>query len=168
MAWDLGGSLPRRSIRAATHADVVAIARVHVKAWDAAKEGLELATRRSLEQRVQTWTSYLEEGESPLLVAEVDGAVDGFTAFGPSRDDDGSADIEIYTLYVDPSSWSQGVGSALMSCVPVDQKVSLWVAERNSRAREFYGRRGFTPDGTREAGHHVPVLRLIRPPTPST
>jgi len=150
-------------IRAATPGDVPSIARVHVEAWDAAKEGLELPTRRTVEQRADWWTSYLAQGESPLLVFEENGVVRGFLAYGPSRDDDGDGMLEVYTLYVNPSSWSQGVGSALMAQVPSDQTVSLWVAERNSRAREFYARHGFAPDGARESGHHVPVLRLIRP-----
>ena len=87
----------------------------------------------------------------------------GFIAFGPSRDADRQREVEVYTLYVDPDSWGQGFGSALMAEVPVGEVVSLWVVERNSRAREFYGRHGFAPDGAREAGHHVPVIRLARP-----
>ena len=150
-------------IRAASLADVPAIVEVHVAAWDAAKEGLELPTRRTAEERAESWTSYLQHGEGSLLVVEERGAMRGFIAFGPSRDADRQREVEVYTLYVDPDSWGQGFGSALMAEVPVGEVVSLWVVERNSRAREFYGRHGFAPDGAREAGHHVPVIRLARP-----
>ena len=134
-----------------------------MEAWDAAKDGLELPTRRTREQRSEWWTSYLARGESPLLVFEENGVVRGFVAYGPSRDEDGHGMLEVYTLYVDPASWGMGIGSALMAQVPPDQPVSLWVAERNARAREFYARNGFAPDGARESGHHVPVMRLVRP-----
>ena len=133
-------------------------------AWDAAKEGLELPTRRTPEQRTESWTSYLEEGESTLLVAERDGGVVGFMAFGLSRDDDRRGEVEIYTLYVDPGSWGQGIGSVLMAEVPVGATVSLWVTERNARARRFYGRHGFVADGAQDSGQHVPVIRVVRTP----
>ena len=134
-----------------------------MEAWDAAKEGIELSTRRTPEERSEWWTSYLARGESPLLVFEENGKVRGFVAYGPSRDEDGHGMLEVYTLYVDPASWGMGIGSSLMARVPPDQPVSLWVAERNARAREFYARHGFAPDGARESGHHVPVMRLVRP-----
>lgn len=150
-------------IRTATMADVTAIVQVHLAAWDAAKEGIELPTRRTPEQRMELWTSYLERGESPLLIANEGGTVRGFIAFGLSRDDDRRGELEIYQLYVDPSSWGHGIGSSLMAEVPADATVSLWVSERNGRARGFYDRHGFSPDGARESGHHVPVIRLVRP-----
>lgn len=134
-----------------------------MEAWDAAKEGIELPTRRTREQRSEWWTSYLARGDRPLLVFEENGVVRGFVAYGPSRDEDGHGMREVYTLYVDPASWGKGIGSALMAQVPPDQPVSLWVAERNARAREFYAQHGFAPDGARESGHHVPVMRLVRP-----
>lgn len=149
-------------MRPASLADVSAIVEVHVAAWDAAKDGIELPTRRTPEQRTEWWTSYLDRGVGALLVAEEGGAVRGFIAFGDSRDEDRLGEIEVYTLYVDPPRWDRGVGSALMATVPSDRPVSLWVAERNARAREFYVRQGFTPDGARESGHHVPVIRLVR------
>ncbi|MFM7212558.1 MAG: N-acetyltransferase family protein [Actinomycetota bacterium] len=149
-------------IRHATDSDVYAIAAVHVASWDAAKEGLDLPTRRTQEQRRETWGAYLLAGEGILQVAD-DGHILGFIAHGPSRDDDRRGEMEVYTLYVAPGTWSRGVGSALMEAVPSDTTVSLWVAERNDRARAFYARHGFLPDGAQEAGLHLPVIRLVRP-----
>ena len=149
-------------IRTASRADVPAIVNVHVAAWDAAKEGVDLSTRRTPEQRTEWWTSYLDRGAGTLLVAEEGGAVCGFIAFGDSRDEDRTGQLEVYTLYVEPSAWGHGIGSALMATVPSDRPVSLWVAERNARAREFYVRQGFAPDGAGDSGHHVPVIRLAR------
>jgi len=151
-------------IRPASLADVPAIVEVHIVAWDAAKGDLDIPTRRTPEERTDVWTTFLERGEGTLLVAEDHGVVSGFIAFGASRDADRHGEIEVYTLYVDPAQWGRGFGSSLMAEVPVGATVSLWVSELNVRAREFYERRGFSPDGAREMGHHVPVIRVVRTP----
>lgn len=149
-------------IRAATPDDLDGIVAVHVASWDAAKDGLDLVTRRTPEQRAELWTAFFAQGHGQMSVAEDHGRVVGFIALGPSRDDDRQGETEIYTLYVDPDYWGRGLGSALIATAPEDAAVSLWVAEGNERARAFYARQGFAPDGAQEAGHHVPVLRLAR------
>ena len=149
-------------IRQATKSDIADVARVHVAAWDAAKDGLVVTTRRTVEDREDLWARFLAEGRGALWLAESEGGVVGFCAVGPSRDDDRAGEIEIYTLYVAPALWGRGIGSALISQAPLDQVVSLWVGEGNDRARGFYARHGFEPDGAREEGHHVPVIRVVR------
>jgi ribosomal protein S18 acetylase RimI-like enzyme len=149
-------------IRAATADDLDGIVEVHVASWGAAKDGLDLATSRTPEQRAELWTAFFAQGRGQMSVAEDQGRVVGFIASGPSRDDDRQGETEIYTLYVDPHWWGRGLGSALIATAPEDAAVSLWVAEGNERARTFYARHGFAPDGVHEAGHHVPVLRLAR------
>jgi ribosomal protein S18 acetylase RimI-like enzyme len=60
---------------------------------------------------------------------------------------------ELYALYVAPAWWSTGAGRALMGAVLAALgearylKVVLWVLEDNVRARRFYERAGFAPDG---------------------
>lgn len=60
---------------------------------------------------------------------------------------------ELYALYVTPAWWSAGAGRALMGSVLTalrDTRYSravLWVLAENDRARRFYERAGFTPDG---------------------
>jgi ribosomal protein S18 acetylase RimI-like enzyme len=62
---------------------------------------------------------------------------------------------ELYALYVHPAWWSTGTGRALMDQVLADVSaagylcITLWVLEGNARARRFYARAGFAPDGTR-------------------
>jgi GNAT superfamily N-acetyltransferase len=138
------------------------VVRVHVGAWDAVKEGLDLLTRRTAEDREDLWTRFLAQDRGALWVCEDDGRVVGFMAIGPSRDEDRQGEVELYTLYVDPHLWGAGIGSALMAMVPSDADVSLWVSKGNARARSFYERHGFDPDGAAESGHHVPVIRLAR------
>ncbi|MGI9196583.1 MAG: GNAT family N-acetyltransferase [Candidatus Nanopelagicales bacterium] len=154
-------------IRPGTLRDVPGVVGVHLAAWDAAKDGLDLATRPDAERRTDRWTEFVDSGEGALLVADEDGVV-GFISYGPSRDEDRVGEREVYTLYVAPEWWGRGIGSALLDRVPADGPVSIWVAERNARARSLYARHGFVPDGATDPGHHVPVLRMARQPTPSS
>ena len=149
-------------IRKATAADVPSVVQVPLDSWDAAKEGLDLPTRRTREQRTELWTTFLDEGRGELWVAEAHECVVGFIALGSSRDEDRQGETEIYTLYVAPAWWRTGIGSALMARVRMDAPVSLWATQGNERARAFYARHGFVPDGATEAGHHLPQVRLVR------
>ena len=60
---------------------------------------------------------------------------------------------ELYALYVTPAWWSAGVGRALMGSVLAAlrddryPRAVLWVLGDNARARRFYARAGFAPDG---------------------
>ena len=60
---------------------------------------------------------------------------------------------ELYALYVAPAWWSAGVGRALMgsalAALRYDRypRAVLWVLADNTRARRFYARAGFAPDG---------------------
>jgi ribosomal protein S18 acetylase RimI-like enzyme len=60
---------------------------------------------------------------------------------------------ELYALYVTPAWWSAGAGRALMDLVLASleadgyRQVVLWVLADNARARRFYDRAGFAPDG---------------------
>ena len=99
-----------------------------------------------------------EDGERSGIV--------GYAAFGPETDVLGapwphplSTDgeerrvAELYALYVRPGWWSTGTGRALMDRVLARlvtagySSVTLWVLRDNQRARRFYQRAGFAPDG---------------------
>jgi GNAT superfamily N-acetyltransferase len=60
---------------------------------------------------------------------------------------------EVYALYVIPDWWSTGTGRSLMSCAVATlsdagyQRAVLWVLEANDRARRFYEKAGWIPDG---------------------
>jgi len=151
-------------IRPANADDLDGIVDVHIASWDAAKDGLVLATRRDRAERARQWTEVLSSDRTTLVAEDVDGAILGFLCFGPSRDEDRQGEVEIYTLYVDPPHWRQGVGSALIGLVPESGvPISLWTSEGSAQARGFYERHGFVPDGATETGHHVPQIRLARP-----
>ena len=59
----------------------------------------------------------------------------------------------MYTLYVTPEHWSTGTGRALTDAA-LDglrtagyRRVVLWTLTANARARRFYAKAGFAPDG---------------------
>jgi GNAT superfamily N-acetyltransferase len=150
------------SVRAATRDDAVAIATVHVRSWQVAYRGQlpnELLASLSVERRTGWWGEgwwSQDNARRELLVAENDGAIVGFAAVGPSRDDDATDTIgEVYAIYADPGAWGRGVGRRLMKRA-VDElrtvgfaQATLWVLESNQRARRFYGIAGWQTDGGR-------------------
>jgi GNAT superfamily N-acetyltransferase len=118
----------------------------------------------------------------------------GYTAFGPERSVLGpqrgttgraAADRppltaaglageagEVYAIYVAPSWWSTGTGRSLMEAAVAGlvstgyRRAVLWVLDTNSRARRFYEKAGWAPDGaanTMEALGGVVEVRYIRP-----
>jgi len=94
------------------------------------------------------------------------GGVVGYASFGPetdvlnapwphplTADGEGGRVAELYALYVRPDWWSTGTGRALMEKVLARSAaagyrfITLWVLRDNQRARRFYERAGFAPDG---------------------
>jgi GNAT superfamily N-acetyltransferase len=104
-----------------------------------------------------------------MIVATPDEAqagIVGYASFGPETDVLGAPwphplstageerrVAELYALYVRPAWWSTGTGRALMdrvlarSAAAGYSAVTLWVLRDNERARRFYERAGFAPDG---------------------
>jgi len=86
------------------------------------------------------WEAYLEDPAARVLVAEEKGRIVG-VACARSGWLDG--------LYVEPESWSTGIGSALhdraLDALGAlgSRQCHLWVLEQNHQARRFYERRGW-------------------------
>ena len=155
------------SLRLATPDDVPACARLHVACWRAAYGPLVapelLEGRLDLARFEEAWRTRLEGGEQRLLAVS-DGVPIGFAASGPGRDADRPTPRELYALYVAEAHWRRGVGRLLLAEELDGQDASLWVLEDNARARRFYERLGFEPDGCRRehAALLVQELRLVR------
>jgi len=100
-----------------------------------------------------------------VVVAEVAGTVVGFAQAVPGRDDPPVRPLELAVLYLRAAQHGSGLGQALLDAVIGDRPASLWVAEANPRARRFYERNGFRPDGTRavvESWEGIAEVRLVR------
>jgi ribosomal protein S18 acetylase RimI-like enzyme len=147
------------TIRIAEATDADAIARVHVRSWQEAYAGIvpaEYLAELDVSARSAFWAEALRNGPHDHIrtwVAQTPADVVGFVTLGPSRDEDaGHGDREIYSIYLDPGTWGHGVARDLMRAVIADvadrSPISLWVLAANERARHFYRRNGFHPDGT--------------------
>ncbi|WP_461072886.1 GNAT family N-acetyltransferase [Streptomyces pseudoechinosporeus] len=162
-----------------TWADCPRVAEIRVRGWQTAYKGMmpqPYLDRLDLADEVSRRRTHFEQaGEGVVnLVAEWSGEVVGWSCHGPYRDGElPTKDAELYAIYVHPDHVSHGVGQALLResttrCATAGHdRMLLWVLKENARARRFYERAGFTPDGTEEswevAGVSVPEVRYSGP-----
>jgi GNAT superfamily N-acetyltransferase len=144
------------TVRAASPEDAAAVARVHVRSWQAAYRGLladEVLDGLRPEDRAARYTFHLVGPDLPATAVAVEGdEIRGFVTTGPAR---GCAQRvgEVYAINVDPGAWGQGVGRALMAHARSRlaslgfTEALLWVLVGNARAERFYRADGWRPDG---------------------
>ena len=164
------------TIRPATPADAEQIAAVHVASWREAYRGVvpdEYLDGLDVAERAEQWRaelSSLERGHEVWVAQDEDGIV-GFVDFGPSHDEDADrTTVEIYKIYLVPHAWGRGVARDLMRKVFAEVSqgaaITLWAFDTNDRARHFYRRSGFTPDGVERleefGGEYIKELRFRR------
>jgi GNAT superfamily N-acetyltransferase len=156
-------------VRQATAEDALAIETIRVRGWRTAyRHVFPSGELDALPIDATRWRDRLTTppvGWS-TFVAERAGAVIGFAAVGPSRDE--RAIGELYAIYVEPDAWSTGAGRALLERAEELLRAryaqgTLWVLEDNPPARRFYELAGWVPDGARKAeerwGVHAPEVR---------
>ncbi|MGD9891032.1 MAG: N-acetyltransferase family protein [Dehalococcoidia bacterium] len=163
-------------VRPATADDAASIAAVDVASWQAAYRGLmpdQYLSALSSEQREVDWQRRLLGGDAQrgrrTYVAD-EGEIAGFVRLGPDPDDPSGGFV--FLLYVLPSYWRTGVGTALMAAADAAFRdmglgsATLGVLEANDRARRFYERLGWHTDGSRQmdtyGGRDLAVLRYTR------
>jgi GNAT superfamily N-acetyltransferase len=148
-------------LRAAVPDDIMAVARVHVRAWQAAYRGLMpedyLAGLRA-EDRAQRYDfSSLDPARPRTVVAVAADTVLGFATTSPARDEDAAGQGELCALYVEPDCWGRGIGGALAAAARNNlyrlgfRKAVLWVAAGNARAERFYRADGWSRDDSHRA-----------------
>ncbi|MFD5794350.1 GNAT family N-acetyltransferase [Streptomyces diastatochromogenes] len=167
---------PLPYIRPMTLGDCGRVSEIRIRGWQHAYRGLmpqpyldALSVARDAEKR-RAWFGQ-GDGSVVNLVAELDGQVVGWAAYGPYRDGEvRTGDAELYAIYLDPVHLGSGVGRALLAA-SVEQcsgypRMFLWVLKENTRARRFYERAGFRADGAEEPfdvdGVAVPEVRYAR------
>ena len=144
--------------RAATAADVPAIAAVRIRSWQEGYRGLMPQDYLDALDPVAETERWRGRDLTGQHVAEAGGRVVGWLSVGPYRADAGEevpgpSCGEVNAIYALPSEWGLGVGRALMTHGLEELRrrglrpVLLWVIEGNERARRFYARAGFVPDG---------------------
>ena len=135
--------------RPATSDDALAVARVHVRAWQDGYRGLvanEYLDALRPEDRADRYTLGSSDPSQPYtIVAIVDDIVCGFATTGPCRDEDAGANTgQLLALHVDPRAWGLGVGRRLIEEARARlhslgfTDAVLWVLVGNERAQRFY------------------------------
>lgn len=94
----------------------------------------------------------LQNPANKFLIAHSDDIPCGMLLYCPARDADLSGYAEIVALYTLQKYWGSGLGKALTKMALDDIKTSfsgieLWTFRDNARARRFYEKFGFYPDG---------------------
>ena len=146
-------------VRPAVSGDAHGVARVHVRSWQSAYRGL-IAQEYLDSLKPDDWAARYTFGRMGLRLPSTQVAVDGSTicglvTTGLCRDIDLPNFGELMAIYVDPAYLHTGVGRVLMAAGRERLRrvgvaaASLWVLDGNVRARRFYERDGWRPDGTR-------------------
>lgn len=156
-----GEPAARVTVRRATEADRAAICAIDVHSRQWGYRGLmpdDALDRLRREERAPRWRAALAPGSGQRLwLAEGEGRGLGFAEWGPARDADlpaGSA--ELCSLYLEQDARGSGVAARLVAEALREMRAAgyaravLWVLEGNGRARRFYGRQGWVPDGARK------------------
>jgi GNAT superfamily N-acetyltransferase len=167
-------------VRPAQVTDAAAIAAAHVATWQRAYRGLlpgEYLDGLDPARWAIGWNRVLADdapGHVTLVAEDHDGQVVGFADAATSRDDEAAPGTgEVTAIYVLPGHWDTGAGRALMAAAEAALReaghgaATLWVLRDNDRARRFYERVGWSPDGTEKtdelAGVSVVEVRYRRP-----
>ncbi|WP_408907037.1 GNAT family N-acetyltransferase [Streptomyces atratus] len=165
-------------VRDMTVDDCEAVARVRVRGWQAAYAGLMPQSHldaMDIAEDAERRREFFAEGNPVVnVVAErADLGVIGWACYGPYRENGRRpARGELYAIYVLPEQIGTGAGRALMAKMLTRATadgfpdLALWVLKENARARRFYERSGFLPDGAEEPfevdGVLVPEVRYVR------
>lgn len=146
-----------------------ALADCHIACWREAYRGLvpdHVLAAFDLDHSAAAWERIARAHTARILIALADGQVTGFVHYGPPREDPAVAERELGALYVRAGWYGTGLAHALLGAVlEPDRSCSLWVFERNPRARAFYTKYGFVPDGTARAERFATAteIRMVRP-----
>lgn len=145
------------TLRRARPRDAHAIAAVHVGSWQVAYRGLvpeRFLDALDVDERASSYRFSARGPDEPVVWIAAHGAdVVGLVAVGRCRDEDGIGAGEVWALYVAPSNWRSGIGSRLLAKgeeLLVHRgfaDATIWVIERNTRARRFYEIAGWRCDG---------------------
>jgi|SRR5579872_797671 GNAT superfamily N-acetyltransferase len=146
-------------LRRAEPPDAIAVARVHVRSWQAAYRKLmpdDYLDQLRPEDRAKKYDFGNLDPLTPYTIVAIEsGRILGFATTAPTQVSPISDCGELCALYVDPAHWGRGIGVALVSAARSRlfdlgfRNAILWVLEGNVRAGRFYEMDHWTPDGVR-------------------
>ncbi|HJT71716.1 MAG TPA: GNAT family N-acetyltransferase [Terriglobales bacterium] len=146
-------------LRRAEPPDAIAVARVHVRSWQAAYRKLmpdNYLDQLRPEDRARKYDlGSLDPLRPHTIVATESGHILGFATTAPAHESPMSDYGELCALYVDPDHWGRGIGFLLVSAARSRlfdlgfRNAILWVLAGNVRAERFYMKDHWAPDGVR-------------------
>jgi GNAT superfamily N-acetyltransferase len=107
---------------------------------------------------LQAWRDELASPDVRILIADRDGQPVGAASYAAQR---------FSQLWVVPEEWGSGAAERLYAEVMRGLKAlggspcRLWVLENNHRARRFYERHGWKPDGRQKSAKYSPHPNLL-------
>jgi ribosomal protein S18 acetylase RimI-like enzyme len=162
------------TVRRATEQDLDRVAEIRTRSWQAAYHGIvddETLAGLSVAEEAGRWRGFWPEfprNGSTLLVVEAGGVIAGYALVRhPAHEDEAlGEDVgELIAIYLDPPAWGRGVVQALFDAAMVElrsggcQAAVLWTFAANDRARRFYERNGWAPDGAADTYAGQPEVR---------
>jgi ribosomal protein S18 acetylase RimI-like enzyme len=156
------------TVRPAVPADAAEIARIQLETWRAAYQDLlpaEVLDTLDPAEAEATWRHTVEQGPARVFVATEGQWLVGFIAAGASPQDE-SADADgtpvpdadhvalVATLLVEPRWGRRGHAGRLLATAATALRGDglargiSWVAEEDKASRAFWGRAGWSADGT--------------------
>ena len=157
-------------VRPMTVDDVDAVARLHVSTWRETYIGLlpeSFFSDDVVEYRRRWWAATIADTEADQVfrVAELDAELVGFAGAGVAVKDPALRPRELYMIYLTKAAHGTGLGQQLLDAVLPPVPASLWAARDNPRARAFYVKNGFIPDGKEHIDPRTPdfvEIRMVR------
>lgn len=154
-----------------TKDDLETVVRIHCDAWKDAYGGFmdeDYISRKNGTRRAK-WESILEDAPEEKHFLIRDGNIPvGMISMDRPRETVETDTYEIFGLYILPEQMGKGYGTAAVSLAEEKirgmgfEKISLWVLEPNKRARSFWEKRGFTPDGTEKISYYDKAIKVLR------
>jgi GNAT superfamily N-acetyltransferase len=122
--------------------------------------------RASIRERVEQRRPHLAGADPRIVAVDGNNNIVGLADAGPGRDDNGPANLELYSIFALRHTYGTGLAAALLSAAIGDSPAYLWVLRENPRAQAFYLKHGFRPDGVTgllpAEWENLPQLRMVR------
>lgn len=153
-------------IREAAPEDYAAVADMHYPVWRRSWAGILTPPLLDILGPAQRWVAdvypqTLSRRGWSMWIAERGGRPLGVAIFGPDPDDPDA--LQIDALYIAEENQRHGIGARLLEkalSTHDSGDVILWCAEGNGKARRFYEKNNFRPDGRTLDWEPLPGIRV--------
>lgn len=159
---------------AKNEADSVSASRIYALSWKKAYRGIysdTLLNEIDLTDWVETFNSNYVTGRFQIAILTLNGEDVAACGFGPSRNYDDPAFGEVTSFYALPEIWGSGYNAYLMQFALTalakagHTHAHIWVLKNNPRAKRFYEKCGFKPNGKElsflHKGEHAVEIELV-------